>query len=160
MEVRKNKMADITTDQIKQLREETNAPVMECKMALKDANGDPAKARQILREKGLERAEKKASRETNSGWIESYTHNGGKVGILVEVFCETDFVAKNELFQNLCHELALQIAAMNPELVEALLAQPWIRDESKTIEELVKETIGKLGENIKVSRFIRFELGA
>lgn len=149
----------VTTDQIKKLREETNAPVMECKMALKEASGDFTKAKEILREKGLERAEKKAARVTNSGWVESYTHNGGRVGILVEVFCETDFVAKNELFQNLCHELALQIASMNPESVEILLTQPWIRDESKTIEILVKETIGKLGENIRVSRFIRFELG-
>lgn len=150
---------EITTDLIKKLREETNAPVMECKMALKDANGDFVKAKEILRQKGLERADKKAARETNSGWIESYTHNGGRVGILVEVFCETDFVAKNDHFRNLCHELALQIAAMNPESVETLLAQPWIRDESKTIEILVKEVVGKLGENIKVNRLIRFELG-
>jgi len=148
----------IPTDLIKKLREETNAPVMECKLALQESDGDLEKAKEILKKKGIERAEKKASRETKNGLIESYTHLG-KVGILVEVFCETDFVARNEEFTKLCHELTLQIASMNPESVEKLLEQPWIRDESVTIEQLVKQTIGKLGENIKVNRFIRYELG-
>jgi len=126
---------------------------------LQEANGDIEKAKEILKKKGMERADKKASRETKAGLVESYTHNNGRVGVMVEVFCETDFVARNEEFKKLCHELALQIASMNPESVADLFAQPWIRDESKTIEQLVKETIGKLGENIKVNRFVRFELG-
>jgi elongation factor Ts len=150
---------EISTDLIKKLREETNAPVMECKSALQEAAGDLEKAKEILRKKGIERAEKKASRETKTGVIETYTHNGGRVGVMIEVFCESDFVGKNEKFKTLCHELALQIASMNPDTVEILLVQPWIRDERKTIEQLIKETIGVLGENIKVNRFIRFELG-
>jgi len=152
-------MITVSVDLIKKLREETNAPVMECKSALQEANGDIEKAKEILKKKGMERADKKASRETKAGLVESYTHNNGRVGVIVEVFCETDFVARNEEFKKLCHELALQIASMNPESVADLFAQPWIRDESKTIEQLVKETIGKLGENIKVNRFVRFELG-
>ncbi|PIU03669.1 translation elongation factor Ts [Candidatus Shapirobacteria bacterium CG08_land_8_20_14_0_20_39_18] len=152
-------MITVSVDLIKKLREETNAPVMECKSALQEANGDIEKAKEILKKKGMERADKKASRETKAGLVESYTHNNGRVGVMVEVFCETDFVARNEEFKKLCHELALQIASMNPESVADLFAQPWIRDESKTIEQLVKETIGKLGENIKVNRFVRFELG-
>ena len=152
-------MITVSTDLIKQLREETNAPVMECKAALQEANGDLEKAKEILNKKGIERADKKASRETKAGVIETYTHNNGRVGVMVEVFCESDFVGKNDKFKTLCHELVLQIASMNPESVEALFAQPWIRDESKTIEQLVKETIGVLGENIKVNRFVRYELG-
>jgi len=152
-------MITVSVDLIKKLREETNAPVMECKSALQEANGDIEKAKEILKKKRTESADKKASRETKAGLVESYTHNNGRVGVMVEVFCETDFVARNEEFKKLCHELALQIASMNPESVADLFAQPWIRDESKTIEQLVKETIGKLGENIKVNRFVRFELG-
>lgn len=149
----------ITIEEIKKLRELTNAPVMECRVALEEAEGDFKKAEEILRKKGIERAEKKADRQTKAGLVETYTHNGGKVGVMVEVVCETDFVAMNEEFKKLCHEIALQIASMEPETVEKLLAQPWIRDDSKTIEQLVKEAIGKIGENIKIVRFVRYELG-
>lgn len=148
-----------TIELIKRLRKKTSAPIMDCRLALEEAEGELKKAEEILKEKGLQRAQNKSERETKAGLVESYTHLGGRIGVLVEVFCETDFVARNEEFQKLCHELALQVASMEPKSVEELLQQPWIRDESKRVEQLVKETIGKLGENIRVSRFERFELG-
>jgi elongation factor Ts len=152
-------MTEITVESIKQLREQTGAPVMECRTALEESGGDIKKAAEILKKKGIERAEKKGARETKAGLIETYTHLDGRIGVMVEVFCETDFVARNDEFKKLVHELALQVASMDPKNVEALLKQPWIRDESETVGDLVKETIGKLGENIKISRFQRFELG-
>jgi elongation factor Ts len=189
---------------VKQLREMTGAGILDCKKALEEAGGDLEKAAEILRKKGIAKAAKKASRETKEGIIHSYIHAGGRVGVLLELNCETDFVARNELFQELAKELAMQIAAMKPKYVSredipeevinkekeiareaaisegkpehiadkiaqgklekyfkevVLLEQPYIKDDKKTIEELIKEYIAKLGENIKVSRFCRYEVG-
>lgn len=149
----------ISVDQIKKLREKTSAGVMDCRRALEESKGDEKKAEELLKKWGIEKAEKKADRETKSGYIESYVHGGGKVGVLVEVLCETDFVAKTEDFQNLAHEIALQVASMNPKDVKTLISQEYIRDPKVTIEQLVKQTIGKLGENITVARFVRYQLG-
>lgn len=152
-------MAKITTDQIKQLREKTKAGVMDCRKALEESAGDLKKAQQWLREKGIALAGKKADRQTPCGMLAVYTHADGRIVGVVELSCETDFVARCDEFKNLAHELAMQVAAMRPKNVEGLLKQPWIRDERRTIEELVKETIGRLGENIKIRRIARFELG-
>ena len=149
----------ISIDQIKKLREETGAGIGDCRAALEEAGGDYKKALEILKAKGLEIAEKKADRPVGQGLVETYIHGGGKIGAMVEVACETDFVARTDDFKNLAHELAMQVAAMNPTDVEKLLGQEWIRDLSKTIDQLVKETIAKVGENIVVKRLIRFELG-
>ncbi|HUD09273.1 MAG TPA: translation elongation factor Ts [Patescibacteria group bacterium] len=143
---------------IKQLREETQVSIADCTKALEEAKGDYEKAIQILKKRGIERAEKKADRETAQGIIESYIHQNGKVGVLLEILCETDFVARTEDFKKLAHEVAMQIAAMNPKNVEVLLKQEYIRDGSVTIENLIKQTIGKLGENIVVKQFTRFEI--
>jgi len=143
---------------IKQLREETQVSIADCTKALEEAKGDFEKAIQILKKRGIERAEKKAARETAQGIIESYIHQNGKVGVLLEILCETDFVARTEDFKRLAHEVAMQIAAMNPKNVEALLKQEYIRDGSVTIENLIKQTIGKLGENIVIKQFTRFEI--
>lgn len=145
-------------DQIKKLRQETNAPVMEVKRALEEAGGDEKRAREILTKRVLIRAEKKQVRETDSGHIFSYVHTGGKIGVLLELRSETDFVAKNKLFQNLGKELAMQIASMGPEGASALLKQEYIRDPSKKIGDLVSEVSGTLGEKIEVARFIRYEI--
>ena len=114
--------------------------------------------RDALKKRASEIAAKKADRETGEGLIEAYIHGGGKVGVLVELLCETDFVAKTDEFKHLAREVAMQVAAMNPTDVETLLKQEYIRDSSQTIEQFVKAVIGKLGENITVKRFIRFEL--
>jgi elongation factor Ts len=165
----------ITPDQIKQLREETGAGVMDCKRALEASDGDLEQAKKVLAEQGLAAAAKKAHRETAQGLVESYIHAGGRIGAIVEVNCETDFVARTPEFQSLARELAMQIAAMNPLVVNesdalppeigegmgepVLMKQPYIRDQSKDIRQLVNEAIGKTGENIQVRRFSRFELG-
>lgn len=151
-------MSDISITQIKKLREATNAGVMDCRKALEEAKGDEKKAEALLKQWGIERSAKKADRETKSGLVESYVH-GGRVGVLVEVLCETDFVARTDAFKVLVHEVALQIASMDPKDVKALLKQEYIRDTKQTIESLVKQAIGKLGENIQISRFTRFVLG-
>jgi elongation factor Ts len=166
---------EITLDQIKELREASGAGVMDCKRALEASNGDVDKAKKYLAEQGLASAAKKAHRETAQGVIESYIHAGGRIGALVEVNCETDFVARTEEFQTLAREIAMQIAAMNPLVVSeneelpssadlrgdevVLLKQTYIRDGSKTIQDLINETIGKTGENIQIKQFQRFELG-
>ncbi|RKQ60577.1 elongation factor Ts [Thermovibrio guaymasensis] len=197
-------MAEITTQMIKELREKTGAGIVDCKKALVEAGGDIEKAVEILRKKGAAKAAKKAERATAEGAVFSYIHGGGKVGVLVELNCETDFVARNETFKELGHEIAMQIAAMAPEYVsredvppevvekekevlkeqamaegkpehivekivegrlakfyseKCLLEQPWIKDDSKTIKDLITDYITKLGENIKVRRFARFEVG-
>ena len=197
-------MAEITTQMIKELREKTGAGIVDCKKALQEANGDMEKAVEILRKKGAAKAAKKADRATAEGIVVSYIHAGGKVGTLVELNCETDFVARTENFKILGHEIAMQVAAMAPEYLskedvpaeviekekeilkqqalsegkpehivekivegrlnkfyseKCLLEQPWIKDDSKTIADLVREYITKLGENIKVKRFCRFEIG-
>lgn len=150
---------NFSLDTLKKLREETQAGVADCKNALVDANGDYKKAKELLKERGIEKAAKKGDRETAAGLIESYVHAGGKVGVLVEIRCETDFVAKNDAFKKLAHELALQIAAMEPTDVKELLKSPYIRDPKTTMEDLVKQTIATIGENITITQFTRMQLG-
>jgi len=194
---------EISAEQIKKVREETGVSVIEVKKALVEAKGDEQKAKAILRKKGAASAEKKSEREIKSGVIEAYIHDS-KIGVLIEIGCETDFVARNTDFKNFAHEIALQIAATNPlyvskdqipqevlekqkdlfedealsdkkpknildKIVEGklekyyqeacLLNQPSVRDDSKTVQDLLSEIIQKLGENIKISRFVRFRLG-
>ncbi|NPV88653.1 translation elongation factor Ts [Coprothermobacteraceae bacterium] len=195
---------EITASLVKQLREETGAGFMECKKALEETNGDMEAAKKVLWERGLAKAEKKAGRAASQGLIHAYIHGEGKLGVLVEVNCETDFVARTDDFKKLVHEIALQIAGMAPEYVnvedvpqdvieeykavyrkqaeaegkpeqvvqrivegklqnffkeKVLMEQPYIRDDSKTIKELVKEAIALIGENIVVKRFARWTLG-
>ncbi len=150
-------MVDIAL--LKKLRNETLAGIADCRKALEEAKGDYAKAKEWIRAKGLEKAAKKSDRETLQGLVESYIHQNGRVGALVEVLCETDFVARTDVFKNLVHEICMQTAAMNPKDVSALLQQEYIRDSSKTIDSLVKEAIAKLGENIVVKKLQRFEIG-
>lgn len=147
-------------DKIKELRELTGAGIMDAKRALEEANGDMKKAQEIIAEKGLAKAAKKSDRSTAAGRVYSYIHATGKVGSMVEIACETDFVADNADFVTLCKEVAMQIASMNPENVETLMAMDYIRDGSKKIEDLIKALIAKTGENMKIVRFSRFELGA
>lgn len=194
----------ITTDQIKELREATGAGVLDCRAALEHSGGDFDKAVAYLREKGLAKAAKRADRDASDGVVELYSHGGGRVGVMVEVNCETDFVARSEPFRTLAHEIALQIAASAPEWVKTedipesvsneereialnrakedgkpeaawakivegrldklldekvLLRQPYVRDETKTVQDLISEAIGSIGENIVVRRFARWELG-
>lgn len=175
---------DITTQMVKELRDQTGAGIMDAKRALQEAQGNMAEATTILQKQGLARAEKKAGREASQGVIEPYIH-GNRIGVLVEVDCETDFVARTEEFRTLAHDLALQVAASAPRYISpsaipgdvlneaaertgseklatqelALLAQPFIKDPKVTVEDVVKAAIGKLGENIIVRRFSRIELG-
>ena len=171
---------------IKALREATNAPVMDCRRALSEAGGDLARARELLVKRGQQMAEKKAGREVREGFIGHYIHQGGKMGVLVELACETDFVAKNEQFKKLAHDLAVHICASRPTYVSrddvpvdvreqkarehdgkvekfyeeaVLLDQPYVRDDNKTVSELIGAAVGVLGENIKVRRFARFDIG-
>ncbi len=146
-------------DKIKELREMTGAGVMDAKKAIEESNGDMDKAVEIIRAKGLAKAESKSDREVRSGKVYCYTHNGGSAAAMVEIACETDFVAKTPEFETLCKEVAMQVVSMNPENVEELLKQEYIRDASVTIEQLVKTLISKTGENIRVVRFVRFKLG-
>ncbi|MEP0807342.1 MAG: translation elongation factor Ts [Chloroflexota bacterium] len=195
---------EITTEMIKELRAATNAGVLDCRKALTESNGDFQKAVDWLREKGMATAAKRADREASQGVVELYSHGGGRVGVMVEVNCETDFVARSEKFRELAHEIALQIAASAPRYVKeseipaevlereaeiararakeegkpdnvaekivqgriekfkdevVLLRQPYIRDESITIEKLILQAVGAIGENILVRRFQRWELG-
>ncbi|MBK3333153.1 translation elongation factor Ts [Persephonella atlantica] len=189
---------------VKTLREMTGAGVLECKKALEETNGNLEEAVELLRKRGIAKAAKKAGRETKEGLIHAYIHAGGRVGVLLELNCETDFVARNETFKELANELALQIAAMRPQYVSrdtvpkeviekegeiareaalaegkpehiaekiaegkvekflkevCLLEQPYIKDDKKTVEDLIKEYIAKLGENIQIRRFTRYEIG-
>ena len=195
---------EITTEMIKELRAATNASVLDCRKALTDAGGDFQKAVDWLREKGMATAAKRADREASQGVVELYSHGGGRVGVMVEVNCETDFVARSEKFRELAHELALQIAASAPRYIKeeeipaevleheaeiartrvkeegkpdnvaekivqgrlekfkdevVLMRQAYIRDESLTVEKLVLQVVGAIGENILVRRFQRWELG-
>lgn len=147
----------MTKDDIVRLRESTGAGIMDCKKALADAKGDFEKAREILKKKGLDNALKKAGREAREGQVVSYVHAGGKIGVLVEINCETDFVARNELFQNFARDLAMQVAAQPEEA--PLLDQKFIKDPAKTVRDYLTETIARLGENIQIRRFVRFEIG-
>ncbi|HWY79056.1 MAG TPA: translation elongation factor Ts [Candidatus Sulfotelmatobacter sp.] len=151
-------MANIDLITIKKLRDETSASIADCRRALDEANGDYKKALEWLKKRASEIAAKKADRETGEGLIEAYIHGAGKVGVLVALLCETDFVAKTDEFKKLAKEVAMQIAAMHPEDVDSLLKQEYIRDSSQTIEQLIKGVIGKLGENITIKQFVRFEL--
>lgn len=147
----------ITAAAIQQLREITGAGVMECKKALTDTAGDVEKAKALIMERGLIKAEKKADRATGAGLLESYVHNN-RVGVLLDLRCETDFVVRSEPFRALAHELVMHIAAMNPADATELLAQPYVRDPNMTIDQLIKNTFVKVGENIRVERFCRYEL--
>ncbi len=146
----------ISIDQIKQLREETAVSISECKKALEEAKGDFKKAKEILKKLGKDWALKKTTRKTLQGIIASYIHPNKKIGVILELNCETDFVGKSKDFQTLSHELCLQIAAMGEDI--PLLEQPWIKDETKTVKDLIDEYIAKLGENITIKRFVRYEL--
>ncbi len=171
----------VSVDDIRELREITSCGVIECKKALEEAKGDINKAKEILRKRGLEIAAKKGGRTTNEGRIESYIHHGAKIGVLLEVNCETDFVARSEDFCKFCKDVALHIAAMNPlyirqedipqEVLSAekdseafikercLLSQPFVRDQKMTIQDYLNDLIAKIGENIVVRRFIRYKVG-
>jgi|SRR3989344_4608410 len=142
---------------IQKLREITGAGVMDCKRAMSEANGDFEKAKKIIEEKGIASASKKSERETGAGVIESYIH-ANRVGVLLVLRCETDFVARATPFKELAHNIAMHITAMAPETIEGLLSQPFVKDQALTVENLIKKEISHLGENIKVERFSRFEL--
>jgi elongation factor Ts len=167
-------MAAVSADLVKELRERSGAGVMDCKRALDEAGGDLERAAALLQERGMLQAEKRMHRETSQGLVECYIHAGGRIGAMIEVNCETDFVARTDDFKDLAHELAMQVAATNPLAVSeedlpsgaegdpkelCLLRQPYIRDAAKTVGELVKEVIAKTGENVRIRRFARFELG-
>ncbi len=149
----------ISMDDIKALREKTSAGIMDAKKALEESNGDMKKAEEWIRAKGIIRAEKKADRETKQGIVSTYSHLGGKISTMVEINCETDFVAKTDDFVKLGHELAMQVASMNPSSVDELMTQPYIRDPKMTVRDLIKTTAGTVGENIVVTRFARFAVG-
>ncbi|MDP8965815.1 MAG: translation elongation factor Ts [Cyanobacteriota bacterium] len=149
-------MAEISAKVVKELRDKTGAGMMDCKKALKENDGDITKATEWLRQKGITSAEKKSGRVAAEGIVASYIHTGGRVGVLVEVNCQTDFVARNEAFQALVQNIARQAA--DSQDVNSLMAQSYSDDQTITVEELVKQTIAQLGENIQVRRFVRFGL--
>ena len=165
---------EISMEMIKELRAQCGAGIMECRNALSEVAGDMEKALEILKEKGLLKARKKAERATAQGLVETYVHTGGRIGAMVEVNCETDFVARTDEFKELAHNLAMQVAALAPQFITeeeipagadvepqaaCLLLQPYIRDPEKIVQDLIVETIAKVGENIRVSQFARFEVG-
>ncbi|MDP4000111.1 MAG: translation elongation factor Ts [bacterium] len=149
----------VSATDVQRLRAATGAGIMDAKRSLEEADGDVDKAKDLLKERGLTKAAKKADRETAEGVVHSYIHGDGKIGVLLELLCETDFVAKNDDFRNLAQEISMQIAAGDPKDVKELLAQPYIKDEKQTVEQLLQAAIAKLGENIKVTRFARYALG-
>jgi len=166
----------VNVDSIKLLRNSTGFGIMECKKALEDANGDIEKAKDLLEKLGSLKATKKLSRDTKEGVIECYVHNGSRVGAIVELNCETDFVARTSEFKELAHDIAMQVAAMNPQYISlddvpdrngdtqieedsCLLKQTFIKDPSKTVEIIISDAVGKMGENIRITRFIRFAIG-
>jgi len=165
---------EVSIEAVKDLRTRTGSGIMDCKRALEQADGDTDKAEELLRQQGIASASKRTERATNQGLIESYIHSGSRIGALVEVNCETDFVARTPDFKELAHDLAMQVAAMSPRYIDkadipegeennpeeaCLMHQPFIRDPSKSIQDLVAEAVGKLGENVRVRRFSRFSLG-
>ncbi|HEY1074210.1 MAG TPA: translation elongation factor Ts [Patescibacteria group bacterium] len=152
-------MATFSMDTLKQLREETGFGIMDIKKALEQADGDMAKARDLLKEKSAMVVAKKADRETKQGLIHTYAHLG-KIGAMVEVNCETDFVARNDDFKTFVKDLTLHIASMNPADLDELMSQPFFSDEKVTVRQLLDQMVGKIGENIQIRRFARFELGA
>jgi elongation factor Ts len=164
----------VSTEAIKELRQSSGAGVMDCKRALEEAGGDMERASEILRQRGLALAETKAHRATTQGLVECYIHAGGRIGAMVELNCETDFVARTDGFKALAHDLAMQVAATGPLSISpddlppatdgdpnemCLLLQPYIRDPARTIQELITEAIAQTKENIQIRRFARFELG-
>jgi len=164
----------ITADRVKELKEQSGAGIIECRNALLEAEGVIEKAIEILKERNLFKATKKSKRSASEGLIEAYIHTGGRIGAMVEVNCETDFAARTDEFKELTHCLAMQVVAMSPQFIspeeapegtnleseaDCLLLQPYIKDPNLTIQDIINETIAKVGENIKVSRFTRFELG-
>jgi elongation factor Ts len=171
----------MSLDMIRELREMTSCGVVDCKKALEQAGGDLDKAKAILREKGLQMAMKKASRVANEGRLEAYVHNGNRIAVVVEVNCETDFVARNEDFIRFSKDLAMHIAAMAPKYLkkedvpqealsaeedqtsflraQVLLEQPFVKDASKNISDLLNELVAKIGENIVIGRFTRYKIG-
>lgn len=152
-------MVKITAQLIREVREETGAPMLRAKKVLEEVSADRKKAIEILKKEGFEKTAKRAERTTGSGIVAAYTHHTRKVASLVELQCETDFVAKNELFAALANDVAMQVASMDPKDEKELLAQSFIKDTSKTIEDLVKEVISKTGENVRVGKFTRVEVG-
>jgi len=174
-------MMATTADDIKRLREETSCGVIDCKKALEESKGDFNKAKEHLRKRGLEMAAKKSDRLAKEGRVEAYIHNGNKIGVVVEVNCETDFVARNEDFIKFTRDLALHIAAVSPKYIKkedvpadvlakeadkeayykanCLLAQAYVKDPSKSIQDLLNELVAKIGENIIVGRFNRYKVG-
>ena len=159
-------MVQVSVEDIRKLRQMTGAGILDCRNALQEADGDNSKAQSILREKGLASVAKKASRAAAEGMVEAYIHSGSRIGVLLELNCETDFVARTDEFRELAHDLAMQVAAMDPDIVRAddgdegvsLMEQSFVKDPSKSIQDLVNDAIAKLGENIQVRRFIRYAL--
>ncbi len=143
---------------VKKIRQETGLGIMEIKAALDESEGDEKKAKEILKAKGFEKAEKRAERETHQGRVATYTHSTGKIGVMVELLCETDFVAKNEDFLNVAKDLCLQVAAMDPKDAKELLEQEFIKDPALKVKDLVTALNAKFGENIKIGRIERFEI--
>ena len=169
-------MATITATDVKKLRDQTGAGMMECKKALSETQGNLDQAIDVLRKAGMARASSKAGREARQGLVHAYIHPGDQLGVLIEVSCETDFVARTDDFRRLARELAMQVAAAAPEYVtrdevaeerreepdlaeRVLLEQPYIRDPRRTVADLVTETVARVGENIQVRRFARFRIG-
>jgi elongation factor Ts len=167
-------MLNIPTEKVKELREQSGAGIMDCRKALLEAEGVMEKALGILKEQSLFKAEKTSKRSTSEGLIESYIHTGGRIGAMVEVNCETDFAAHTNELRELAHNLAMQITAMSPQFIASeeipegadvvaqeacLLLQPYIKNPTITVQDIINEAIAKTGENIKVRRFVRFELG-
>ena len=165
---------ETSVDAVKALRSLTGAGIMDCKTALEASGGDMGKAEEILKEKGIASAKSKSTRETNQGLVESYIHSGGLMGAMVEVNCETDFVARTPEFKELAHDIAMQVVAMAPLYVDSsdipdgedhnpqeacLLQQTFIKDDAKSVQDLVNEAVAKLGENVRVRRFARFSIG-
>lgn len=148
----------IKIDDLKKIRNRTGISIDAIGKALEEAGGDVEKALKLLKDRGAMVARKKSDRQTSEGIVASYIHANSKVGVMVELLCETDFVARTEQFKKLGHELAMHIAAMNPENIEELIAQPYVRDQKQTIDWLVKDSISQLGENIKIGEFCRFEI--
>jgi len=145
-------------DKIKNLREKTGAGMVEIKKALEEANGDEAKALEVLKARGQEKAQKKSDRIAGEGAIVSYIHSNGKTGAMVKLMCETDFVARNDDFKNLARDIAMHVVAMNPEDVTTLLAQSFVKDPEITVSDLITQHISKIGENIQVGEFVRMEI--
>jgi len=165
---------EVTAAQIKELREKSQAGVMDCRHALIEAGGDINKALEVLKKQSLFKAQKKSERVVKQGVVETYIHTGGRIGAMVELNCESDFVARTDVFKELSHNIAMQIAAQEPLCISqdkmpadvdvtpdvaCLLLQPYIKTPEMTIQDLINQAIAKTGENIKISRFARFELG-